>query len=270
MPPDFSLENGGMAKTRVGVTRVHTMFKTTKALVLRETKYKETDKILTLLTPDEGKLTVSARGVMGGKSKLAAACQLLAFSEMTMFERQGRFYVRETQTIEQFLGLREDICSLALGVYFAEILEAVSDEDSPSPAILNLGLNSLFALSEGLYQPGHIKAVFELRVMCLSGFEPQLDFCPACGEEPMQPVFSAIGGSVLCRKCRGPGYGETFPVSRSVIDAMVHIVNADPKRIFSFSLEDEDNKKLFGLCEAYVIAQLERGFSTLDYWKKLK
>ena len=114
------------------------MFKTTKALVLREVKYKEADKILTVLTQDEGKLTVSARGVMRRGSKLAAACQLLTFSEMTLFETRGKWYLDEAQTVEQFLGLREDIALLALGTYFAELLEAVSDEDSPNPEVLRV------------------------------------------------------------------------------------------------------------------------------------
>ena len=157
------------------------MHKTTRALVLREVKYKEADKILTVLTEDEGKLTVSARGVMRRGSKLAAACQLFAFSELTLFENRGKWYADEGQTVEQFLGLRSDIAKLALAAYFAELLETVSDEDSPNPEVLRLGLNSLYALSEDLYPPEHIKAVFELRLMCLAGFEPSLDCCPVCG-----------------------------------------------------------------------------------------
>lgn len=246
------------------------VYKSTKALVLRETKYKETDKILTLLTSDEGKLTVSARGVQGKNSKIAAACQLLAFSDMTLYERQGFLYVKEAQTIDQFLGLRNELSCLALGTYFAELLEALSDEDRPNPEVLSLGLNSLFALSENLYAQEHIKAVFELRLMCLSGFEPQLDFCPVCGGEPTEPVFSAMSGTVLCKKCRGPGYGENFPLTDGALRAMGHIITAEPKKIFSFSLGEKDAGALFDLCEGYLISQLERRFPGLDYWKGVK
>lgn len=247
------------------------MFKTTRALVLRETKYKEADKILTVLTEDEGKLTVSARGVMRRGSRIAAACQLLTFSEMTLFENHGRWYVQEAQTVEQFLGLREDIALLSLGTYFAELLEAVSDEDSPNPEVLRLGLNSLFALSGGLYQPEHIKAVFEARLMCLSGYEPALDNCPVCGKEDMvSPVFSTFGGTVLCGKCRSSQYGETFPLCESSLAAMRHISGAESKKIFSFTLESASAKRLFVVCEAYVKAQLEHRFASLDYWKSVK
>ena len=247
------------------------MFKTTRALVLREVKYKEADKILTVLTEDEGKLTVSARGVMRRGSKIAAACQFLTFSEMTLFENRGKWYVDEAQTVEQFLGLREDIALLALGTYFAELLEAVSDEDSPNPEVLRLGLNSLFALGSGLYAPEHIKAVFELRLMCLSGYEPALDCCPVCGKEEIaSPVFSTLGGAVLCGKCRNLEYGETFPLCAASLAAMRHISGAESKKIFSFSLDDKAAKRLYTVCEAYVFAQLERRFSALDYWRQVK
>ena len=247
------------------------MFKTTRALVLREVKYKEADKILTVLTEDEGKLTVSARGVMRRGSKIAAACQFLTFSEMTLFENRGKWYVDEAQTVEQFLGLREDIALLALGTYFAELLEAVSDEDSPNPEVLRLGLNSLFALGSGLYAPEHIKAVFELRLMCLSGYEPALDCCPVCGKEEIaSPVFSTLGGTVLCGKCRNLEYGETFPLCAASLAAMRHISGAESKKIFSFSLDDKAAKRLYTVCEAYVFAQLERRFSALDYWRQVK
>ena len=247
------------------------MFRTTRALVLREVKYKEADKILTVLTEDEGKLTVSARGVMRRGSKIAAACQLLTFSEMTLFETRGKWYVNEAQTVEQFLGLREDIALLALGTYFAELLEAVSDEDSPNPEVLRLGLNSLFALSSGLFPPEHIKAVFELRLMCLSGYEPALDCCPVCGKDDMEtPFFSTLGGTVLCGKCRNLNYGETFPLCEASLSALRHIACAENKKIFSFVIDEASANRLYTVCEAYVRAQLERRFSALEYWRSVK
>lgn len=247
------------------------MYKTTRALVLRETKYKEADKILTVLTEDEGKMTVSARGVMRRGSRIAAACQLLTLSEMTLFENRSKWYVNEAQTAEQFLGLRTDIALLALGTYFAELLEAVSDEDSPNPEVLRLGLNSLYALSSGLFPPEHIKAVFELRLMGLSGYEPSLEACPACGKAEMEaPVFSTLGGTVLCGKCRSGDYGETFSLCGASLAAMRHILSAESRKIFSFTLTETAAKRLYAVCEAYVQAQLERRFSALDYWKSVR
>ncbi len=246
------------------------MFTTTKALVLRETKYKEADKILTLLTADEGKITVKARGALRKSCKFSAAAQMLCYSELTLFGNKGKWSINEGETIEQFLPLRQDIELLSLATYFAEMLEAVSDEDSPNPEVLQLGLNSLYALSRGLYSPGHIKSVFELRLMCLSGFEPDLYGCAGCGEEsPEDALFSIRGGVVHCRGCNPGSPGISMPVCADALTAMRYICISEPKKIFSFSVPEKAERQLQDVAEAYVAAQLERGFSSLDYWKSI-
>ncbi|MBR4425060.1 MAG: DNA repair protein RecO [Oscillospiraceae bacterium] len=125
------------------------MYLTTKALVLREVRFKEADKMLTVLTPTEGKLSVRARGALRKGSRFGAAAQQLCYSEMTLFGNAGRWSLNEARTLEQFLPLRADLGLLALGSYFAELLETVSDMDEPDPALLQLGLNSLYALGRG-------------------------------------------------------------------------------------------------------------------------
>lgn len=247
------------------------MFLTTKALVLRETRYKEADKILTVLTADEGKLTVKARGAVRKSCKYGAAAQVLSYSEMTLFGNAGKWSLNEAETIEQFLPLRQDICALALGTYFAEALEAVSDEDMPNPEVLQLGLNSLYALSRGLYTPEHIKSAFELRLMCLGGFEPELFRCPVCGrDEPEDAMLSLNGGILHCRSCPPGTAGVSLPVGREALTAMRYIVSSEPKRVFSFRVSEKGGEQLSSVCEAYMAAQLERGFGALDYWKSVR
>ena len=164
------------------------MFLTTRGLVLREVRYKESDKILTVLTQHEGKVTVRARGALRKGSRITAATQLLTYSDMTIFENRGRRTLNEASTVEEFLGLRADLGAFALGSYFAELLETVSAEEYPDPPVLQLGLNSLYALSRALCPPEQIKAVFELRLMCLAGYEPDLSCCARCGTpEPAEP-----------------------------------------------------------------------------------
>jgi DNA repair protein RecO (recombination protein O) len=244
------------------------MFKTTRGLILRAVKYKESDKILTVLTEDEGKITVKARRAMNAKSKLAAATQFLVFSDMTLFGNKGLWTLNEAAAVEQFTGLRSDIESLALASYFAEVLEAVSDEDCPDPAILQLGLNSLYAVSEELYPRAQIKAAFELRLMCLSGYEPDLSVCAGCGREKPDPAWiHASRCELSCENCRPYGAVE---ISFAVLEAMRHIISAEPKKIFSYTLDAASAEALSFVCETYLLNQLDRTFGTLDYYKKIK
>ena len=247
------------------------MFETTRGLVLRSVRYKESDKILTVLTESEGKLTLRARGALRKGGKLAAATELYTLSDMTLFSNRGRWQLNEAQTIEQFIGLRENFSSLALAAYFAEVLDTVSDEGAPDPAVLQLALNSLYALSRELCSVKQVKAVFELRLMAITGYEPDLSGCASCGSQDMErAAFYAPEGAVFCPECVHHAPGGVTLLLPETLAAMRHIVYTPPKKIFSFTLSEDALSQLAACAEQYLLLQLERGFSALDYWKKVK
>lgn len=246
------------------------MYITTLGLVLRETEYMESSRILTVLTSTHGKLTVKAKGAKRKGSRIAAAAQLLTLSEMTLFVNRDRYTLHEARSVELFRGLRDDLTKLALGSYFAELLDALSDEDAPDPELMSLGLNALYALSEGLNTQVLIKAAFELRLMCLAGFEPRLSECQVCGERrPAGAMLSLTGGTLFCAGCRPEGAGECDTVPAGVLDAMRYIVSTEPKHLYSFRVGPETERRLARVCEAYILTQLDRGFGTLDFYKSL-
>jgi len=243
------------------------MYINTSGLVLREVAYKDSSKILTVLTGGEGKLTVSARGALRKNSKLMAVTQLLAFSEMTLFCSRERWTLTEARSVEQFIGLRDDIVLLALGAYFAELTEAVADEDSPSPELLPLCLNALFALSEKIKAPEQVKPAFELRLMSVSGFAPLIERRCSCGREHSERAYMDIsGGTVFCSACKT---SDSAGLSMGALSAARYIINCDPKKLFSFKLGEAALKELTTAAESYLLAHLDRTFRTLDYYKAL-
>ena len=170
----------------------------TQGLVLREVNYKESDKLLTVLTAEGGKRTVKARGCRRKGSPLAAAAQLLVYSDMTLFEYRDYFTLNEAESLQQFWRVRSDLERLSLASYFAEVMEAVAVEGRPDPMALSLILNSLYALDRLNRPLALVKAAFELKLMCLEGYEPLLDACAVCGApEPESPLFHLNEG-VLC------------------------------------------------------------------------
>ncbi len=243
------------------------MFKTVNALVLREARFKEADRILTLMTDTDGKLTVRARGALRKNSRTASATQQLTYSEMTLFGNRGRWSVNESAVKESFDGLRTDMEKLALGAYFAECIEALSVEDQPEPELLQLGLNCLYALSRGMCREELIKAAFEMRLMCIAGYAPELAACYVCGREPELPELSLEQGRVCCRGC---GAGARAELGEEALRAMRHICAAPARRLLSFTVGDEATLRLSAAAERYFLRRAERGFSTLEYWKNIK
>jgi DNA repair protein RecO (recombination protein O) len=246
------------------------LFVNSTGIILRETAYKDSSKILTVLTSSEGKITVSARGALRKNSKLAAVTQLLVFSEMTLLFNRGKWTLTEARTVEQFRGLREDIVLLALGSYFGEIVEAVADEDSPNPILLSLLLNSLFSLSENLKDPTFVKPAFELRIMAESGFAPLTNHCAVCGTENFETAYlDLVGGTLRCNACGRDGLNATAKLSAGSLDALKYIITCDYKKILSFTVGESALKELTRATEGYLLTQLERNFRTLDYFKSL-
>ena len=244
------------------------MYLTIRAIVLRVTDYNDRDALLTVLTQKHGKLTVKARGLRRKNSPLIAPCQLLAFGEFTLFEYKGQYTINEAHSIELFSNLRRDLSKLSLGTYFAQVTEVLSQEDLPNPELQSLVLNCLYALSKLNEPEMKVKAVFELRAACLAGFMPDLFGCHICGcQNPDR--FDLSEGMLECVSCRGMGGGIRMPVNPSVLDAMRYICFCDPKKILSFDIKTENLMKLADITEAYLTTQLERGFSTLDFYKSL-
>lgn len=236
-----------------------------RGVVLRETETRETDKILTLLTWEQGKIAVVARGARRKNCKFAAAAQSLAYSEWTLCQRKDWHYASDASTLELFGGLRGDLPALALGCYMAELTEAVCPEAVPAPELLRHLLNGLYALSALHKPPALVKPAFELRLLCLAGYEPLADACAVCGrEDPENPVLDAVQGVIRCQSC-----GGGRPLCRDSLAALRHIVYGDPRRLYSFRLGGEPLRRLSAASEAFLHAQLERSFATLDFYKSV-
>lgn len=245
------------------------MYVTTQGLVIRVSDYNDADALLTLLTREYGRLTVKVRGLRRKNSPLTAPCQLLAYGEYTLFAYKGMYTVNEAHSIELFHGLRKDLLKLSLSTYFAQIAEVVSQEDMPESQLLSLVLNSLYGLSSLQEDANKIKAVFELRCACIAGYTPELYGCNICGNE-YPDRFDVSAGVLECSGCRNPeSEGLRIPVTPGTLDAMRYIVSCDPKRLFRFEASADTLERLAQITETYLTTQLERGFSTLDFYKSL-
>ncbi len=227
--------------------------------------------MLTVLTDSLGKISVSARGATRFKSRIAAACQPAAYSEMTISESKERYYLKEASTLELFSGLTADLKNYALACYFLELLDASCPETVEEPEALSLGLNALWLLSQGAKDPRIVKSAFELRLMTILGYQPEIEQCAACGKEaPVMPTLDLRGGALYCRDCALQALAaRPMALDEPSLLAIRHIVSSPRKSVFSFRVSDAGLRRLTDAAENYVREQLERSFRTLDYYKSL-
>ena len=244
------------------------MYLTIQGLVLRVTNYNDTDALLTVLTHDNGKLTLKARGLRRKNSPLTAPCHLLCYSTVTLFESRGYYTINEASVIELFHPLRKDLQKLSLATYFAQVADVMSQEDMPNPQLLSMLLNCLYALCRLPIPEAQVKAVFELRIAVMGGYAPDLQGCFYC-QSDTPDRFNLSQGHLECSHCGGNQDGIRLPILPGTLDAMRYICYCEDKKLFSFALGSEAMEQLSQVTESYLVTQLERGFSTLDFYKTL-
>ncbi len=260
------------------------MIFSTGGLVIRSVDVGENDKILSLLTPDRGKLSVSAKGAKSIRGKNSGGTSLFTYGNYVLYKKGDFYYLREASVANSFFGLTQDILKLSLASYLCDVACDITGEDMPSEDILRLTLNSLHSLAATDKSPTIIKGSFELRAAAFSGFSPDLSGCPVCGEkDPSEPVFDIMNGHIYCRPCLKKSPGIRLPdkhnpeerkifknLTPSTLAALRFTLSAPPARALSFDITDDSELRIFErVSEDYLLHHLERGFSTLDFYRSL-
>lgn len=248
---------------------------TFRALVVREISTGESDKLISVIAQDLGKVFITCKGVRNIKSQRLSSSQLFCYTEFTVTERYDRYYLKEAALIENFYPIREDIEKLALAEYICDAAGELSLEgECEDNNILSLALNTLFVISEGTRPLPLIKSAFEMRLCLLSGFAPSLEGCGICGGSASSYILDIDGGMLVCGSCalsledagrpvKGPA------ISGALLSALNYIVSAPPKRLFSFTLDKTLEKELAEVTEKYFLYHVERGFDTLNFYNSL-
>ncbi|MGI6265261.1 MAG: DNA repair protein RecO [Acutalibacteraceae bacterium] len=243
---------------------------TTDALIIRENNnIGESDRFVTALTRECGVVRASARGAQRIKSRHGPATQLLTHSRLTLYRGREKYIIDESEPLHVFFELRADVERLAAAQYLCELTDLLAPREEPAEDWLRLDLNALHLLGDGKYPIDQIKAVTELRMLALAGYMPDLTGCGGCGAGGGKPMYlSLTAGTLRCSDCTPlPG---SAPLSGTVLAAMRHVLNVPLEKAFFFNIPDAERRSLAAVCEQFLLAQLGRGFHTLDFYHSLQ
>jgi DNA repair protein RecO (recombination protein O) len=175
----------------------------TEAVIIKKTKLGEADRILTLYSRDIGKIQGVAKGIRRPRSKLAGHLELLSYSQVTFARGRSIDTIIGSQTIDSFLPLKNSLDLTAYALYAAEMVNQFTPEHQENQALFQLLVETMQRLG-GAAVPQLLLRYFELHLLEISGYRPQLQECVAC-RRPLEPVtnlFSSSAGGVLCAECR--------------------------------------------------------------------
>jgi DNA repair protein RecO (recombination protein O) len=240
---------------------------TTKGLIIKEQTVGESDRLVTLLTADFGIVKAFVRRAKTFKNQNVSSTSLFVYGDFTMYKGRDAYVIDSAAPIEVFFDLRSDIETLSLAQYFAQLTYFLASEEHPAPETLRLVLNALHLLCKGGKSHKLIKAVVEMRMLCLGGYMPNILACYRCGAYDSDMMFFDIEeGCIYCENCFR---NNALEAPYSVISAIRFICLSDIAKVFSFNLGDENLETLSNICEKYTLKHIDSKLTTLDFYKSL-
>lgn len=252
--------------------RIILMVLTTKGVILKQRPIGEQDKIITILSDELGMIEASARRIKSSKSKFSSSLQPLTYCEFTLYHGRDHYIVNAAYVIESFYNIRLDVVKVSLAAYFCDLMCFVHPTCEDVAPYKKLLLNSLYFLAEGKKSLHLLKPVYELRLLSISGFMPDLVACRKCAcYEKEEMYFYPVNGYLLCDDCKKSSAVDAVEVrlTGSVLAAMRHIIYSVPEKIFSFQLSEKSLKSLSEISEYYTLCQIDRSFSSLEMYHSI-
>jgi DNA repair protein RecO (recombination protein O) len=242
----------------------------TQAIVLGHIEYGEADRILTLFTYQRGKITAIAKGVRKIRSHKAG--HLEPFTNVNLFLAKGRNLdiITQAETVNPHMGLREDLQRVAFASYVVEVLDRFTYEEGQNVAMFRLLEETLTRLD---VQPNLETVVhfYEMRLLELLGFRPQLFECIDCGEVilPQNQFFSPLDGGAVCPKC-ARARSEVLPVEMDVLRYFRHLQRSRWAQVEELIIPPSLERKLAHLIEGYLTYLLERKLDSPEFLREVR
>lgn len=230
------------------------------AVVLRQHKLGEADRIVTLLTRQHGLVRAVAKGVRRTKSKFGARLEPFAHIDVQLYPGRNLDIVTQVQTIDAFGGdIVDDYGRYTTACAVLETAERLAGEErAPAPRLHQLTVGALRAVGEQARPAELILDAFLLRAMGFAGWAPALEECARCAAPGPHRAFHVAAGGAVCVHCRPPGAATPSP---GVLDLMDALARGDWARTEDAS--GAIRSQASGLVAAHLQWHLERQLRTL-------
>ena len=242
----------------------------TEAIIIKKTKLGEADRILTLYAPDLGKIQAVARGVRRPKSKMAGHLELLTHSKISLARGRNLDIITGAQTIDSFLPLKNNLVLTSYGLYIIELVNQFTPDQSEDEALFKLLLDTLSNLC---ISNNHelLLRYFELKMLEMTGYRPQLQECVSC-HQPLSPVvnsFSASMGGMLCPLC-APKQPFSSEVSVNALKVLRFIQDNNYAAVSRLKINSSLARELEALTRHYLRYLLEREVKSVAWLDTLR
>jgi DNA repair protein RecO (recombination protein O) len=265
----------------------------TEAIVLRRKDIGEADRILTLLTPGQGKVRAVAKGIRKPRSRKAGHLELFTRTKLLLAVGRDLDIVTQAELVDAYRPLREDLLRSAYAAYMVELLDRFTPDAQENPELYDLLRKGLAWASEARdASPGSAQALalaaryYELHLLGMAGFQPQLYRCVNCGKalEPEDQFFSPGEGGVICAECGRPPEraaaaesGERrslrsgwLPLSLNALKLLRYIQSNPYEKVAVLTISARTQAEVEFLAARYITVILERQLKSVEFLKLIR
>jgi DNA repair protein RecO (recombination protein O) len=241
----------------------------TEAVVLKGYDYGEADRILTLYTPHQGKLRTIVKGVRRTKSRKAGHLDLFTRSNLLVARGRQLDIITQAETIEHFTAMRTDLRRSSQAHYVAELVDSFTAEGLANYPLYALMVQTLRRLASE-QQLGLVVRSFELQLLGLTGYRPQLFRCLACDAEvrPQTNRFSSKMGGVLCPDCASADTAAPA-ISVNALKVLRNLQKNEASLLQIPELGDSVQSEVEKRMQEYIIYRLESRPRSLGVLERL-
>lgn len=250
-----------------------------EAIILRRTDFGEADRLLTLITPNLGKLRAIAKGARKPSSRKSGHVELFSHSTLLLAKGRELDIITQAETIEAFMPLRASLERLGYAYYLGELVDRFSEEGNENIPLFDLLLHALRWLGDDTNPPDLLARFFELRLLQNVGYRPQLFHCVNCGVpiEPMENLFSAEAGGVIdpiCSETQRDKMAEhgwdIRPISLNALKVLRFLQTREFETVRVLQLSPEVLLEVESLMHHYISHHLERNLKSVDFLYRLR
>ena len=242
----------------------------TEAIVLRRRDFGEADRLLTLLTPGRGKLRAVAKGIRKPTSRKGGHLELFIRSRLLLAAGHDLDIITQAETVDAYRPLREDLLRGAYASYAVELLDQLTPDGQENPEIFDLLAAALgwFGSAADLALTARY---YELHLLGLSGFQPELRRCVIGGEEIVaeDQFFSALLGGAVCARC-GESRPDLLPVSLAALKHLRYFQSQPYLTAIALQVRPSMHAELERLMLRYITSILERQLKSVEFLKLIR
>ena len=246
----------------------------TQAIILSRHDFGESDRLLTLFTPAHGKIRAIAKGARKSSAKVSGHVELFARSDCLIHRGRNLDILTQAELIEPYLGLREDLGRGAYANYVAELLDRFTADEEEAGGDLFLLLHQTLERIADAADPQLAARFFELQMLDLVGFRPELQECVVSRAElqPERQFFCHEEGGVVSRAAAPQVASRLIEIDFDTLKLLRHLQrSADTyERVNGLRIMPAQHDNADQIMLGYIAHLLERKLESIDFIRRLR